>query len=60
MAEYCKDCFTDMVGSIKEEHLRMTKEPDICESCGRFVPVVHGVYISDKHRLAVETQKAFT
>lgn len=47
MAEFCRKCFIESFYPSKYEidHIVMSEECDLCEGCGRYVPVV--VYIDD-------------
>jgi len=40
MAEFCKECMLQMDKSLRPNNIVETEEPDICESCGEFGPVV--------------------
>ena len=39
MAEYCRECAAKILG-LNVKHAVMSKEPDLCEGCGEYKPVV--------------------
>ena len=40
MAEFCKDCFLKLNPELRAEDLKVCKEDDFCEGCGKIVPVI--------------------
>ena len=42
MAEFCRDCFIRYVGGTEAELRRavISEEPELCEGCGRLLPIV--------------------
>ena len=57
MAEFCKDCFVNYLLGNKDRKayengklkIKMSKEKDLCEGCGKMKPVV--VTVEKKHLL---------
>lgn len=57
MAEFCKDCFINYLLDNKDRKayengklkIKMSKETDLCEGCGKMKPVV--VTVEKKHLL---------
>ena len=50
MADYCKECYKNIMAGIPAKNYCMSKEYDICERCGRVTNVVIGVTITDQYR----------
>ena len=43
MSEFCFDCYKEYFDeNAKIERLKIDKEPDLCEGCGEFKPIVMG------------------
>lgn len=40
MAEFCRECYVRICGGREDDPLVMSSEPDLCEGCGRVLPVV--------------------
>ena len=49
MAEFCKDCARKVLGFTEDELSRavMSEDPDLCEGCGEYKPVV--IHIREKN-----------
>lgn len=42
MAEFCKDCFEKYLTPDRSvvDHVILSKDPELCEGCGEYKPVV--------------------
>lgn len=49
MADFCKDCYKNIMAGIPAKNFFMSKEYDICERCGRVRHVVVGINITDEY-----------
>jgi len=45
MAEYCKDCASRILG-LNVSRAVMSKEPELCEGCGEYKPIVERINAS--------------
>jgi len=49
MAEFCLECFNEFWGqALKESEVKLSKVPELCESCSEVRQVVIRVYRDDR------------